>query len=539
MDTAAPGPELADYTALLRRRWWVVAAGTAAGVVVATTALFLVPRSYTAETAVQVLPTGIAELTGERSGRTNGEVNLDTEAQVVRSAEVADTAVARLGTGEDVTEVRERVEVTVPPNSSVLEISYSAGSPEHAREGSTAFAEAYLDYRAEQVGGQIEGRLKALRADRDERYEELEELAERAASGTGATQLRAESRLTSVQDEISELNARINPLAALADSLDPGRIITAAVAPESPSSPIPHLWLGSGALLGLVLGLAVAYLVDRGDPRLHTVRELQRADAPALLLDLTGEGHGGGRIGLSSSGSRTGQAFNGLAHALGAALGEDGRTVVVTGASTGHAGTTVAANLAAALARTGADVLLVCADPDGTSATRVLNLPAGPGLAEVLADAADPTTLERRPAALPGVRVLLPGDDPSRAAELLQRETMTSLVGRLRADTRHVVIATAPMSERADAAALACVADAVLVVVELGHTHVADLTQGARRLDGSGTGLLGTVVLPRQAVSAPAAPSPAAPARSEPAGDDLPDATTNVGSDDADLASRR
>ncbi|MEE2046707.1 hypothetical protein Q7689_25565, partial [Nocardiopsis tropica] len=44
-------------------------------------------------------------------------------------------------------ELRERVEVSVPPNSNVLEIHYSAGSPEAARAGAEADAVAFLARR--------------------------------------------------------------------------------------------------------------------------------------------------------------------------------------------------------------------------------------------------------------------------------------------------------------------------------------------------------------------------------------------------------
>ncbi|MFC7742693.1 Wzz/FepE/Etk N-terminal domain-containing protein [Nocardiopsis composta] len=129
MQTADAGPELRDYADVLRRRWVAVAAGAAGGLLVAVAAVLALPSEYASTTAVQVRPTGPAELTGERSGRTNGEVNLDTEAQVVRSTKVAAAAGELIGATETPDELRERVEITVPPNSSVLEIAYRGDSP--------------------------------------------------------------------------------------------------------------------------------------------------------------------------------------------------------------------------------------------------------------------------------------------------------------------------------------------------------------------------------------------------------------------------
>ncbi|GAA3723638.1 Mrp family chromosome partitioning ATPase [Spinactinospora alkalitolerans] len=505
METANLEPELADHLAVLRRRWWVIALGVFLGFSLAAAALLTMPRTYTAATSVQVRPTGIAELTGELSGRTNGEVNLDTEAQIVQSAEVAARAVENLG-GADVTEARERLEITVPPNSSVLEIAYSDSTPELARDGSAAFADAYLRHRSEQVEAQIDGRLEALRAELDGRDEELAELAERAFSGTGAAQIRAETRLDAAQNEVSDLNSEINPLEALRASLVTGQVITAAVAPEEPASPIPPLWLGGGALLGLVLGLTAGYLVDRGDPRLHGVSAVRRAVPQPVLLDL--HRRPGSAAGLLPASSRSGQGFHELAHTLVAQMGPGDHVLLMPGVSPGRCGSVAAVNLAAALARTDADVLLVCADLESTDATALLGLPAGPGLAEVLADGADAAELERHPAGLPGLRVLPPGEAGGRAAGLLQRGAMSGLIRELRGTARYVVIATAPTCARADAHAMAVEADAVLAVVELGRTRADELTESVRRLEHIGVDVLGTVVVPAQGAAGGAGERP-------------------------------
>ncbi|MFC7326716.1 tyrosine-protein kinase domain-containing protein [Marinactinospora rubrisoli] len=506
MDTAASGPELGDYAAFLRRRWWIAAVGVAFGVTLAALALLVVPATYTAKTAVQVRPTGVPELTGERSGRTNGEVNLDTEAQIVGSTQVAYAAVSLLDSAEDVTEARERVAVTVPPNSSVLEIAYSDATPELARRGSAAFAAAYLDYRKAQITDQLDGRIAALRDEREGRRAELDALAERAATSSGGAQVRAESHLSAVQGELTELNNEINPLSALRESVVPGRIITAAVAPDSPSSPVAPLWLGGGALLGLLAGLAVGYLVDRTDPYLHRSRELRRAVDVPLLLDLSGRPESMARSGPLPSADPAAQGFHALAHTLRNRLGVTGRVLLVPGVPPGRSGAVTAVNLAAALARTDSDVLLVCADPADRTAAELLDITDGPGLAEVLDGTAEHTDVERRPAAVPGLRVLPPGAPGEHTADLLQRDVMSVLLHELRGSARYVLIATAPTSARADAYAMAGDADAAIVTVELGRTRAADVRDAVQRLQRLGVEVLGTVGLPEQRPAGQPAP---------------------------------
>ncbi|MBB6173498.1 capsular polysaccharide biosynthesis protein [Nocardiopsis mwathae] len=513
MQTAASEPELSDYLALLRRRWRVVVAAALAGLVLAAVALVLAPKTYTATTSVQVRPTGLAELTGERIGRTNGEVNLDTEAQVVRSIRVADAAARLLGTDEDPVRLRERVDVTVPPNSSVLDIDYSAGSPTAARAGSAAFADAYLAHRRDEVTDRIDGRLAALRARAEDRYETLEDLAAATTSGKDATRARAESRIVSVQDEISDLNGEITPLSSLRDSMEPGQVISPASAPESATAPRVPVWLAGGLMLGLLAGLSLAHLGERRDPRLHHTRDVRRCTPTPVLLDLADDLPGGAPAGLSGllpPAGRGGQRVNSLALTLGARSAVGGRLVLVPGVSTGPSAMFVAANLAAALARMNTDVLLVCADPDGTAAQGLLELPTGPGLAEALAAGADPGRMEYRPGRLPGLRVLRFGERD--AVDLLQCASMTHLLRTLRTDAECVVVATAPLAERADAQAMAAVCDTVLPVVDLGRTGAAELAAALRVFAALDADLPGLVTVRAEDTAAAAAgrtPGPA------------------------------
>ncbi|MCK9870829.1 lipopolysaccharide biosynthesis protein, partial [Nocardiopsis dassonvillei] len=288
MDTDAPGPsgpELREYTALLRRRWRFVGAGVLGGLALASAAVVALPAAYTSVSAVQVQPSGMAEFTGERSGRLAGDVNLDTEAQVLLSERVSSAVAEALaeegGAAPSVADLRERVDVSVPPNSSVLEISYSAGSPEAARTGAQAYADAYLELRRERIDGLIESHLEALRGEQEARYEALAETAgESAAPG-------ADARVEALRAEITELGNGISPLSALAETVEPGSVITPAGLPERASSPIPALWLVGGTALGLLTGLLAAVVRDRLDPRLHDAEETGRIGAVPVLLDLS------------------------------------------------------------------------------------------------------------------------------------------------------------------------------------------------------------------------------------------------------------
>lgn len=569
MDTDAPGPsgpELREYTALLRRRWRFVGAGVLGGLALASAAAVGLPAAYTSVSAVQVQPSGMAEFTGERSGRLAGDVNLDTEAQVLLSDRVSSAVAEALaeegGAAPSVADLRERVDVSVPPNSSVLEISYSAGSPEAARAGAQAYADAYLELRRERIDELIDSHLEALRGEQEARYEALAEAAAEPADPG------ADARVEALRAEITELGNGISPLSALAETVEPGSVITPAGLPERASSPVPALWLVGGGALGLLAGLLAAVVRDRLDPGLHDAGETGRIGAVPVLLDLSERvGRGQRSPGLLTDGDRRGQRVNEFAHLVrarlaalpvpsaadrpsegagaggtgasdraGAAadaggareedglaelLGEEeavlGRVLLVTATTPGRAGAAAAVNLAASLARTGSETLLVCTDPRTDTVGELLGLPEGPGLAEALLEGEDPADLEVRPDTVSRLRVLRYGSPGLDAP--VQGTAMPELVRLLRAGAEYVVVAVAPVSERADAHALAGSADLMLPVVELDRTRRAELRELLVLADRFGVPVPGTAVLPRQPLAGPApvgSPPAAEPVAGEP-----------------------
>lgn len=522
MDTDVPGssgPELKEYTALLRRRRRLVCVGVLGGLVLATAGALAVPSTYTSVASVQVHPTEMAEFTGERSGRLTGEVNLDSEAQIVLSERVTGTTAEELPGSLTAEDVRESTEVTVPPNSNILELGYSAGSPELAREGADSLADAYLAQREAQAHAVIEGRLEALRAEQQDRYDELAE-STGAAPGTAGTDSDAEA----LRQEIADIGNGITPLSALRETVSPGRVITPATLPESPSSPILTLWVVAGTALGLLAGLLAAVIRDRVDPRLRDIEETERIGALPVLLDLSDPEKRSDRSpGLLDDTTPAGQRANEFAHLVRARTAETdgaaeagepapGRVIVVTGTTPGRAGTVAAVNLAAALGRGGTDTLLVCADPRTDSARELLGLPDGPGLADVLAGGEDPAELATQPAPTPRLRVLRHG---STGAVAPLQGGAAELVDLLRSRADFVVVATASAGERADVHALAASADLLLPVVELGLSTRSDLTDLVTAGTRFGVTVPGSITVPRQPgpepVPTPRTPLPPAP----------------------------
>jgi uncharacterized protein involved in exopolysaccharide biosynthesis len=122
--------EFAGYLGVLRRRWWVVLVLACVGILAAGAYIAKAPKAYTATATVNVTPTGVSQTQGGAvaGGRTSGVVNLDTEAQIVKSSSVAAIAARALHTPLTPTALLQNVSVAVPANSSVLQVSCVAKS---------------------------------------------------------------------------------------------------------------------------------------------------------------------------------------------------------------------------------------------------------------------------------------------------------------------------------------------------------------------------------------------------------------------------
>ncbi|MEV0614933.1 Wzz/FepE/Etk N-terminal domain-containing protein [Nonomuraea sp. NPDC050404] len=316
------GTDLDEHISLLRRRWLLLVGCVVFGGTAGLALMRLSPPAYTATTQVLVTPLGPQEPTNQVTSRLRESLNLDTEAQVAQSAVVAARAAKTLGLTEadartdartdattgatagatagttsgpttgaaagPTTEVQaEPVEVTVPPNSSVLLISVTAADPGTAATWSRAYAEAYLAHRRESaltsMAEQQEAvlsKLKQVNAGIDEGIKRLDRLRRTSPEHAIATQ-----RQSVLSRQAANLALKYDALRTVA--VTPGSVISQAAPPDTPSSPSLPLYLGTGLMLGLLTGSATAYVRDRFDRRLRTPADVERLTGLPVLSDLS------------------------------------------------------------------------------------------------------------------------------------------------------------------------------------------------------------------------------------------------------------
>jgi capsular polysaccharide biosynthesis protein len=276
------GTDLGEHLSLLRRRWLLLLGCVLAGGTTGLALLRIVPPSYTATTQLLVTPVGVSEQVNQVTTRQREPLNLDTEAQIAMSSVVA----AKAAQAVNATAL-EPAEVSVPPNSSVLSISYSAADPVTAAAGSRAYAEAYLAHRTESAQAALLAQQKLLLAKLKHVNTSLSAVIKQLGGltrGTAAHTL-ATHRQGVLNRQANSLTLKYDALRTLA--VTPGSVISPATAPSAPSSPSLPLCLGSGLMAGLLLGVAAAMLRDRLDTRLRSAADVERLTGLPALADLS------------------------------------------------------------------------------------------------------------------------------------------------------------------------------------------------------------------------------------------------------------
>jgi capsular polysaccharide biosynthesis protein len=492
MDSAEQ--DLTDHLIAVRRRWWLVLALTAAGVLAAAVVTALLPRSYQATTSVLVLPTTSQDANAV-DGRTNTDINMDTEAQLVQSTAVAGRAGRLLHESASPHALSQAVTVAVPPNSTVLQISYAAGEPAAARAGSHAFAIAYLANRRDATRSADDDATRQL----DTQIASVTKRLQQTTSAIGSLPFNSsqrafeETQRQSLSHQLNDLTNRRN--AASTDAASVGRIISDAALPTAAASPLVPVNLGAGALVGLIAGLVVAVAWARLGRRIRYADDLPRHTGVPVLAELPVA-----PTGLLAAGTGGGRVFSRLRNEL----SDSAELIVVTGTA-GGAALDVALNLAAAFGRAGTETIALLA----TGTAGQAEVPATPGWSEVVAGDAGLAAALHVPAGEAHLRVV-----PDGAAQA-SPESVRPLLGDLRARAGRVVIAAPDTTAGPDAQTLASASDAAILAVELGVTTRAEVADAAEQLRRVGTPLLGAVLLPRY--PAPSPEPPAAESIAEPA----------------------
>ena len=484
------GVETTRSIGRIRRYWWLALLGAVLGAGAGVLYTSAIAKQYTATTTLVVYPPPQqAQVTG---ARVNSSVNMDNELQFVQSIATAEAAAKLLKINIDLDVLEGQVTATVPPNTSVIDITFAAGTPEKAVAGSHAFAVAYLQVRTDDAASDVAIQVEGLNKQIADQQKALAHYTAQIASlpSTNAAYQFAASQSKIIENNIGSLQSRLSPLTTTDTTA--GVIVNDAQLPTAPSKPIPPLYLGAGLFAGLVFGLGLAVLAAMADRRVRHFDDVESRVGRPVLAEITKPKRGKPITGILTS-AQGGGEFDRLR--LASATLDRVDSVLVCAADPGNAASFVAGNLAASQARSGLDVVLICADPDSPAAA-MFGLSAGPGLSTALREEGPIDGVAQTIASRPRLRVIVPGRDLADVLEQVPVARISALVDALVKSGHSVVVEAPPVSRGVEAQELAQRTGAAIVVAELGVSKVGGLTEAFDELELMGAIVPGAVVVP-------------------------------------------
>ena len=449
-----PGPRegLGYYVQVVRGRLKLIVACILVATAAAAAYAKLAPKTWEAESHLLITPVnsetslmGLGLLT--TSSDVTGDVS--TAASFVTTPEVGSLVAKRVG-GITPREALTSVSAVPVAQSNVIAITASASTAARARKLANAFAEETVSHRTELLHQRINQLLPAVRS-------QVEALPSASRSGPGS------------------LGERLASLETLRTAPDPTITLQSlASLPEAPSSPRTKISIIAGILVGLVIGIGVAFAQEGLDPRIHHEERLRQLFKLPVLARIPRER---GRLpGLPLRPSDLSPAAQEAYRMLRVGLGigtsaQAARSIMVTGSTRGEGKSTTALNLATAIAATGLRVLLVEADLLRPRLSAALGVQPPHGVIDVLLG---DVTLEDATVTVDWLsdrlNVLL-ATHPEAPIGGGLGIAMDRIIAEAEDSADIVIFDAPPVTEVSDALPLSRGVDAVLIVARLGHSR--------------------------------------------------------------------
>jgi polysaccharide biosynthesis transport protein len=404
---------------------------------------------------------------------TSPQAQENTNVKLVQLGDMATVTATQLGAGLTGEAVKESIAVSAQAESNIVNVAATSTSPALAADIANNYTSRFVSEQESRNHKYYSAALTLVN-------KQLAALSPQQRSGALGLALGNRAQSLGVLTELRSGNVAIAQAAAV---------------PTTPSSPKVVRNTVLGGVLGLLLGLGVAFLLEHLDLKIKEPKDL--GDVYRLpVLGVVPEAKTLARSARRKNGAREllpaseAEAFHLIrAHLRYFNVNRELRTLLITSAAAGDGKTTVARCLAAAAATTGSAVLLLEADLRRPSVAQQLDIQPGPGLADVLIgsvslrSATQSIELEQTTEQARRLDVLVAGaTPPPNPAELIESRAMEATLEQLKSAYDLIVIDTPPVAAVSDAFPL------------LNKTDGRDAAERFREvLDGVGAPVLGVI----------------------------------------------
>lgn len=429
--------DLRSYIRLLLRRWPVFVVVTVVVGALVGGASFLIPPQYESAARVVFSPELTGDVTPEQRSVATTYVSsrMKTYAQAVTTTSVLGPVITALDLDTTVSNLSDEIVVTIPSDTTVMEIAVTFDTADGVAEIANAIAAR---------------------------------MPQEVATMEGAVSLATSPVSVGVLEE--------------------------AAPPESRTSPNIKLNLVIAAIIALLVGVFAAVIVDNFDTRVRRGKDVAALGIAYLGGVTTIRGVAAREMVQYGQQSPERVAlYRRIGIDLLFAADETPTHLLFTSTRAGSGKTTVAANVAGALAEAGNRVVYIDSDVRGGRLSAQIGVPQSRGITDIVAGRVglDDAIFFWKA----GDFTIIPcGASSLDISEMLAGEKFAEVLQELGELFDVVIVDAPPMTNASEAARFSQNIPNVVVVAEASETRRADLVRAAGSLRQAGAGLLGVVL---------------------------------------------
>jgi capsular exopolysaccharide synthesis family protein len=422
---------LVEAARVVRERWWLIAVSFVVCLVITLALALHAQKQYTASASLLIRQSNLPALVDPTQAQPQDSTTLahlqSDDVSLISSSPVAAAVKQMLHSSESVADLQSQVVATAGTTNDLITVSITDSSAALAAAKANAFATALVNYLNNAAQAQLVSGQARLRS----------ELAQLKPGDPGR------SAVQQALKQVIALEAVTNGGAS---------VVEPATVPSGPSSPRVKRDVAIGGAVGILIGVALAFLLDLFDRRLKSGEAIERLYGLSALTSVP--------LRRRLAGDREAQIdlepFRILRDGLSyISLRKHAQVILVTSAVSGEGKTWVASGLGRAMASAGKSVALIEGDVHRPALKRQLGLESnGRGLMNALVEGGNALDYVESSPLFPSLSVLPSGPFTPNSAELLRLPAMGRALEELAREFEFVVIDGPPLLPVADAQVL-------------------------------------------------------------------------------------
>ena len=500
--------ELRQYWELLKKWLWLIVLTT---VIAAVAAYFFSSRQtpiYRASTRLLVSQSLASNSSMQYADILAAERLSSTYAQMLTSRRVMRAAIAKTGL-EGVVELNDLADaISVQPvrDTQLIDLSVEYPDPDIAADLANALPEVFVEFNSQQqtaryqeLKASLQQQLQELSQEIQSTDAKLQELADATDAASKARQAVLEDRLAQYHSTFGNVLAQLeNIRLAEANAQDTITVVDEAERPQYPVRPRILMNVFLAALIGGMIGLGAAFLIEYMDDSIKSVDDISRITPLSTLgVIARDKDKQDGIITIDDPQSPVAEAYRTLRTGIQfAGVDRPIRSLVITSAGPSEGKTTTAANLAAVMAQAGKKVVLIDADLRKPCQHKIWRAPNTVGLtgALLMDEVSDNLDYLLTPTHLENLWLLTSGQLPHNPSELLGSHKLKQLTEQLLKAYDFLIFDSPPALAVTDPVILSREMDGVIIVVDAGTTREPALAHVLSEMEKVKANVLGIVL---------------------------------------------